>query len=287
MPLAAAPIPLLHGLAEIAADYEAAIVDVWGVLHNGVAPFPGAPEALAAFRRTGRPVVLLSNVPRPSAAIDIQLGRLGVGRDAYDAIVTSGDLARRLVAARCPAPLFHVGPERDLLIFEGLDARLVGPDDARHIICTGLFDDTRETAENYRDRLAALAGRGVPMVCANPDLTVERGGAIIYCAGALGALYEELGGAVLYAGKPHPPVYDLAFEVLAGLAGRPVDRRRILAIGDGMRTDIAGAAAVGIPSLFVASPIHVTGTLTPDTLAHLFPPGAKARPVAALDTLRW
>ena len=280
-----APIPIVPSLTHATAGVEALLCDIWGVLHNGVAPFPGAPAALVAFRRAAGRVVLLSNAPRPGSVIVGQLDRLGVPREAYDAIVTSGDLARRMVAERVGVPVLHLGPERDRPLFEGLDVAFADVSGCGVVVCTGLYDDTVETAETYRAMLTALAARGVPMVCANPDITVERGGSIIYCAGAVARLYGELGGTVAYAGKPHPPVYDLALDVLAGLAGKAIGRERILAVGDGLRTDIAGAHAVGIPSLFIASPIHVDRPLTADVLAELFPAGDGPRPIAAMAAL--
>jgi HAD superfamily hydrolase (TIGR01459 family) len=283
----ARPIPLITSLQEVIADYDALVVDIWGVLHNGVRAFPGAPSALRAARAAGRHVLLLSNAPRPAEVIIPQLANLGIERDCYGAIVTSGDLTRRLIAADLSRPILHIGPPRDLPLFEGLALTFVDDAEAAVIVCTGLFDDTVETPEHYRERLKPLVARGVPMICANPDLTVERGGTVIYCAGALGQLYAALGGAVTWAGKPHAPVYDLAFAEIVRLAGRDVARPRILAIGDGLKTDIAGAAAVGIPALYVASAIHVSGPLTAEVLGGLFPAEAPARPVAATAALAW
>lgn len=279
------PIPIVTSLAEISAPYDALIVDIWGVLHNGVAAFPGAPEALVAFRRRGGRVVLLTNAPRPAAYIGPQLDRVGVPRDAYDVIVTSGDLARRLVTQNVGRTMHHIGPERDLPLFEDLPCRFVPLNEAEVIVCTGLFDDTRETPDDYRERLAPLAARGVPMICANPDMTVERGGVIIYCGGAIGHLYGSLSGSVTFAGKPYLPIYDMAMETVAGLIGRPPERSRLLAIGDGLKTDIPGAHAAGLPVVFVASRIHVSDPLTPALVASLFPEGGPLQPVAAMPAL--
>jgi HAD superfamily hydrolase (TIGR01459 family) len=287
MALASAGIPIVTSLAAVIDGHDAVVSDIWGVLHNGVAPFPGAPEALVACRNSGRPVVLLSNAPRPASVIYTQLDRLGVPRDAYDAIVTSGDLARRLIAEHAGAPMLHIGPERDRPLFDGLALDFRDAAASEVVVCTGLYDDTVETPEHYRSLLAGLAARKVAMICANPDITVERGGSIIYCAGALAQLYADLGGPVAYAGKPHPPIYDLVDEVLAGLMGRTPDRRRLLAVGDGLRTDIAGARAVGMPVVFVASQIHVSGPLTAATLDDLFPEGSGAPPIAAMSSLAW
>ena len=258
---AAGPVPILRGLAALAERTDLILCDVWGVLHDGTRAHPGAGDALIRFRGLPgdrpRRVVLVSNAPRPWAGVRAILDGYGVPREAYDAILTSGDLTAGLVAAHPGVRLHHLGPERDLPIYEGLDARLVDPDAAELVVCTGLFDDDTETAEDYRDRLAAFRARDVPMICANPDLVVERAGRLIPCAGVLAAAYAGIGGRVTYAGKPHRPVYDAALAKAGALDGRePPPNARVLAVGDAIRTDIAGAAGVGIPSLLVARGIH-------------------------------
>ncbi|TGD96314.1 TIGR01459 family HAD-type hydrolase [Methylobacterium nonmethylotrophicum] len=254
-------VAILDGIAGIAPGFDLILCDVWGVLHDGVQAHRGASEALTRFRALpgGRPrrVVLVSNAPRPGSAVQAQLDSFGVPRSAYDAIVTSGDLTRRLLAERAAAPMHHLGPDRDLPVFDGLDLARGGPQDAAHVVVTGLLDDETETAEDYRDRLAPWAARGVTLICANPDLVVERGERLIPCAGAVAALYEELGGTVVYAGKPHVPVYEAAVATAEALDGAgPLPRDRVLAVGDAIRTDIAGARAFGIASLLVARGIH-------------------------------
>ena len=276
---------IVGSIAALAAQDKAWFVDIWGVMHNGVAPFSGAVAACRTFRARGGIVVLVSNAPRPAASVMTALDRLGVPRDCYDAIQSSGDTSRGLIAALGAAPVTHLGPGRDLPLYEGLPVSLVPAASARTIVCTGLIDDETETAETYRGLLADFAGRKLPMICANPDLTVERGGKIIPCAGAVAALYEQLGGAVTYAGKPHLPIYEAAFATVDALAGRPVARREILAIGDGIRTDIAGAAAAGIRSVYIASGVHLKGeALDAAALARLFPDPA-LQPVAAMTAL--
>ncbi|MGX1097151.1 TIGR01459 family HAD-type hydrolase [Amorphus sp. MBR-141] len=253
------------GLSALAPDYEALLVDVWGVVHNGVTAFAPATDALARFRReTGGPVVLITNAPRPAAPIVEQLGQLGVPADAFDAVVTSGDVTRGQITRLGAAALYHIGPERDLSLYDGLDVRLVGAEDAEAICCTGLFDDYNETPEDYRERLSALAGRGLPLVCANPDLVVQRGADTIYCAGALASLYAELGGEVRQAGKPHAPIYEAAFDRLAEVLGRAPDRDRVLAIGDGLMTDIKGAVGQGVAALLITAGIHSAEFGAPD-----------------------
>lgn len=279
-------IQLLSSIAPLASRYDAWICDVWGVMHNGVRAFPAAAEACRSFRERGGRVLLLSNAPRPAPAVQAQLDGFGVPREAYDGILTSGDLTRKLISERRDLRLFHLGPERDKPIFEGLDLRFSAAEQADLVVCSGLYNDDVETPADYRELLAPLAQRGLQMICANPDLVVERGSRLVYCAGSLAAEYERLGGSVTYAGKPHRPVYDLAFERLAELRGAPVARERILAIGDGVKTDIRGAAVAGIDSAFIASAIHVTGDLDEVTLERLFAESGD-RPVAALPALVW
>ncbi len=255
-----APIPTLDGLAQVAERYDLLLCDVWGVLHDGQKAHVPAGEALIRFRGLPGPrprrVVLVSNAPRPGDGVGRILDRFGVPREAYDAILTSGDLTRELIAGRPGARIRHLGPERDLGIFQDLDLSLVSEEEADLVVCTGLFDDRSETADDYRDELTRLAGRGVTMICANPDLVVESGNRLIPCAGLLAAAYAELGGTVIYAGKPHRPVYEAALAKGAEFTGAPVDPARVMAIGDAIRTDIAGARGFGIASLLVARGIH-------------------------------
>ncbi|MDQ0474959.1 TIGR01459 family HAD-type hydrolase [Labrys wisconsinensis] len=247
---------IITGLGEVAGAYDALFCDIWGVVHNGHALFSGVAEALAAFRDRGGVVVLVSNAPRPAGSVAPQLDRLGLPRRAWDAIVTSGDVARSHVAAQAGKALFHLGPERDRPLFEGHDIRFAGEEAAEVIVCTGLFDDTVETPETYLPMLRRFLARGVPMICANPDLVVERGGTMIYCAGAIADAYETLGGPVVTCGKPHRPIYDAGFAVVETALGRRVEPGRVLAIGDSVRTDLAGAAAIGCGALFVTGGIH-------------------------------
>ena len=256
-----APIPTLAGLSGIAEERDLILCDVWGVLHDGQKAHVAAGEALIRFRALPGPrrrrVVLVSNAPRPGDGVGRILDRFGVPREAYDAILTSGDLTRELIAARPGARIRHLGPERDLGVFKDLDITLVPEDEADLVVCTGLFDDRAETPDDYCDELTRLATRGLTMICANPDLVVESGNRLIPCAGLLAAAYADLGGAVVYAGKPHRPVYEAALAVAASLdGGPPDDKGRVIAIGDAIRTDIAGASAFGIASLLVARGIH-------------------------------
>ena len=252
----------IKGLREISDRYDAILCDIWGVLHNGVTSFAEASNCLASFRNRGGIVVLLTNAPRPSAIIGRQLLKLGVLRDAFDAIVTSGDVSGQLIADRIDDPVLHIGPARDLPLFEAVEkavARrptLVQLEDASYAVCTGLRDDSVETLQDYETELSALAVRSMTLLCANPDLVIHRGDALVYCAGALARRYEELGGSVIYAGKPYPPIYRRAMDLAVLARGAPIDTRRVLAIGDAMMTDIAGATDAGFDALFITGGIH-------------------------------
>jgi HAD superfamily hydrolase (TIGR01459 family) len=246
----------LSGLSRIAGGYRAILCDVWGVVHNGLRPFAGAVDALARFRAGGGLVILITNAPRPRRPVLGQLDHIGVDRAAYDRVVTSGDVARGLLVEHGEARILHLGPDRDLSLYEGLPITLAAPEDAEVVSCTGLYDEDNETADDYVQLLTKLRDRGLAMVCANPDLVVERGDKLIPCAGALAERYVELGGRVAIAGKPHPPIYDEALAELAELAGGPVPREGILAIGDGLPTDIRGGNQAGLDTLFISGGIH-------------------------------
>jgi HAD superfamily hydrolase (TIGR01459 family) len=240
----------------LASSYDVVLSDVWGVVHNGIAAHPEACEALARFRAGGGTVVLISNSPRPGIPVTTQLDRFGVIREAYDGIVTSGDVTRALLAARAGANVLHVGPERDIPIFEGLDIRFTELEAADCVVCSGLFDDEVETPEHYRALLERIRARGLTMICANPDVVVERGDRLVYCAGAVADLYRTLGGDVIYAGKPHRPIYTEALALADTLRGRVTPLERVLTIGDSVRTDLAGATALNLDCLFVTAGIH-------------------------------
>jgi HAD superfamily hydrolase (TIGR01459 family) len=240
----------------LAAGYDAVLSDVWGVIHNGVVATVAACEALTRFRDGGGTVMLITNAPRPGEVVLKFLDKVGVPRTAYDGIVSSGDVTRSVMATRPQKAVFHIGPERDLPIFDGLGVRFVPLEQADYVVCTGLRNDEVETAETYRAELGELLRRRLFMLCGNPDLVVERGNKLVYCAGALADLYAQIGGEVLYAGKPHRPIYDLALERVAAVRGKPVSLERALAIGDSVRTDLTGAARYGIECLFVTAGIH-------------------------------
>jgi HAD superfamily hydrolase (TIGR01459 family) len=262
--------PITSHFAALAGDYDIVLSDVWGVVHNGIAATAEACDALTRFRAGGGTVVLITNAPRPGANVRAILDRLAVPHSAYDAIVSSGDVARALIIARAGERVFHIGPERDLPMFEGLDAPITELEHADYAVCSGLFDDTVETPQDYQPLVERLRARTLPMICANPDVVVERGDKLVYCAGAIADLYAAAGGEVVYAGKPYRPIYEQALSVAEAARGAPVAHHRLLAIGDSVRTDLKGAAALGIDSLFVTAGIHAEELgerHDPDTLA--------------------
>ncbi|MEL6921303.1 MAG: TIGR01459 family HAD-type hydrolase [Pseudomonadota bacterium] len=242
-------------LDAMAAHYDVILCDVWGVLHNGQTAWPSASHALARARDGGKTVVLITNSPRPNAGVRMQLAELGVPENAYDAIATSGDVTRTLIA-EAPRKQFHLGPDRDDPLFEGLDVELVADAEADAIVCTGLFDDDTETPEDYEEMLSRFRGRDLPFICANPDIVVERGERLVYCAGALARRYGLMGGRTLIAGKPHKPIYDLAMTLASQARGAEVSKAKTMVIGDGITTDAKGAMDNGFDLLFITDGIH-------------------------------
>lgn len=235
--------------------YDVIFCDVWGVLHNGVVAFPAALRALQLARQAGKTVILLTNAPRPKAGVVEQLAGFGIGADVYDDIVTSGDVTRDLII-EAPRKIFHIGPERDLSLYNGLNVELVDESEAEAVVVTGLSHDDTETPEDYRDILQRMHARDLPMICANPDIIIHRGADIVWCSGALARDYAALGGRTRVAGKPHHPIYEMAQRRIEKLLGKPVGKDRILAIGDGVLTDIKGAEQFGIDVLFISGGIH-------------------------------
>ena len=280
-----------QGLSDLADHYDVLLSDVWGVIHNGRESFLAACAALARWRAERGPVILISNSPRPSADVVAQLDALGVPREAWSAFVTSGDATRLLLAERAPGPAWRLGPDRDAPLYSGLGLSFESLDKAAFIACTGPIDDETEGPGDYQDRFEGAAARGLEMVCANPDIVVQRGDRLIYCGGALAQLYETLGGKVVMAGKPHAPIYDLCVAEAERLSGGPVARSRMLCIGDGVATDVKGANAQGLDVLFIAAGIHGAETITPEGLdaaaveALLRQEGAQAR--FAMADLAW
>lgn len=242
----------------LAGRYKAIVCDVWGVLHNGVSGHASAGEALGRWRsETGTPVILLTNAPRNAAAVVHVLEHFGIPRDAYDAIITSGDVAQAMIADSGVGTAFYIGPDRDRQILDGTGVAITGEEEAKVVVCTGFADDDTETPELYRPLLARLVARGLPFICANPDIVVERGDRLVWCAGAIARLYEELGGTTITIGKPHAAIYAASLrEIGRYYGGREPGPEEILAIGDGIPTDIKGASAQGMASLFITAGIH-------------------------------
>ena len=278
----------VEGLRDLVGGLEVVLSDIWGVVHNGLVAFPEACEALHTFRKQGGTVILITNAPRPADSVQRQLRKLGVADDTYDAIVSSGDLTRQFVADHPGRKMYWIGPERDSSLHRGLDMVLAPLEQTDYIVCTGLFDDETESAEDYRKMMLQARDRNLTLICANPDIVVERGDRLIYCAGAIAELYRELGGEVIFYGKPHRPIYERAMELAAERHHHPIELNRVLAIGDSVRTDLAGAHSFGIDCLFVTRGIHAedfegVDQLEPASVKELFghPPRAVTR------ELRW
>lgn len=250
----------INRFEDIIDRYDVVLCDVWGVLHNGIDAFPRASDALVAARAAGKTVVLITNSPRPWPDVRSQLQMIGVPDETYDRIVTSGDVTRTLIAEG-PKKIFLLGPDRDLPLIEGLDVRRVGESEAEAIVCTGFFDDETETPEDFTEMLAGFVARGVPMICANPDLVVERGSRIIPCAGAVAAHYRSLGGETRIAGKPHEPIYTAALAAALEVHGA-FEMSRVVAIGDGMTTDVRGALDHKLDLLYISGGIHAAEYLS-------------------------
>jgi len=275
-------------LSELVDGVEVILSDIWGVVHNGLEAFPEACEALHTYRQRGGTVILITNAPRPADSVQRQLRKLGVADGIYDAIVSSGDLTRHFVADHPGKKMFWLGPDRDSSIYRGLDAVTAPLEQADYIVCTGLFDDETESAEDYRAMMLQARERKLPLVCANPDIVVERGDRLIYCAGAIAELYRELGGEVIFYGKPHRPIYERAMALASECRGSPAPLDRVLAIGDSVRTDLTGAHGFGIDCLFVTRGIHSEDfegidQLDPASVKELF----GHPPKALMRELRW
>lgn len=259
---------IIERLDQIDANYDALLVDLWGCLHNGVAPFPSAVAALQSFRARGGAVCLLTNAPRSRQEVEKHLNVMGLPEDCWDTIATSGDSARvAMYSGAVGQKIWFIGEPGDEPFFERMALIENAPEitrvplkDAEGIICTGPFDRTADPNE-MRPQFLMAKQMGLKLLCANPDIVVDRGERREWCAGALAALYSEMGGESLYFGKPHPPVYDLARRRLAEV-GKPTDPSRTLAIGDGIATDIQGALGEDIDSLFITGGLAASETGT-------------------------
>lgn len=255
-------VPVLKRAGDLLARYDVLISDVWGVVHDGLWALEPACDALMAYRERGGTVVLLSNAPGPSQQVAGLLDAKRVPREAWDRLVTSGDVTRALIAQSHHKRAFHIGWQSDRAVFDGLDVALVDEEQADIVVATELNDYRTETPEQYRPLLERFARRGLPFICGNPDLVVHVGEDLLPCAGALATIYEELGGSVAWAGKPYRPAYDLALAAAADArGGRAVEPGKVLVIGDAVRTDLAGARLMGFDSLFIAGGIHRDETM--------------------------
>lgn len=287
----ATPPVILDNARKLLRNYEVLFCDVWGVVHDGLAGYPEANAALTEFRKQGGSVILVSNAPVPNNQVRMMLDERRLSRDAYDDIVSSGDIAIEHLSGQNYRRIHAIGPmDRDAALFEMVDAELTGLENAEAILCSGLNDDINETAESYRERLNAALERNLPFVCANPDKVVDVAGRLYLCAGAIADLYEHMGGQVFWAGKPYPPAYDTALERTQEIRGKAVSTESILVIGDALRTDIIGAQRAGIDALFIAGGIHredlmQDDRICPDKLARLFDESAPPA-VAAMSQLR-
>jgi HAD superfamily hydrolase (TIGR01459 family) len=292
----------ISGLRGIAARYDAILCDVWGVVHNGMEHYPEAVGALARFREGGGTVVLITNAPRPASGIQRMLERLRVPSDSYDAIVSSGDVTVSLMLERGDKAPHHVGPPRDNSLFREVAERSGRPDPrvpfaaADYVVCTGLLDDVHDRLEDYDPLLRRMLQSQMEFICANPDIVVHSGERLIYCAGAIAERYAALGGPVIQAGKPYPEIYRRAIEAAIEARGNTGSKPRVLAIGDGLATDLKGALDAGIDMLFVSSGIHRDRLhpedrsgipLDPETLSELLDEYGVKPPMGTISTLVW
>ena len=290
--MTSAATPILHHAGDLLSRYRVLFCDVWGVVHDGVRAYTPATDALIRFREGGGTVILLTNAPVPVHRVVAMLEARHVSPDAYDAIVSSGEIALAHVREKAYRQLYFIGPRaRDAAFFDRVPAEETDLETADAVVCTGLNDDVNETVESYRDVLTRAHALSLPFVCANPDLVVDVGGRLFLCAGALADAYATMGGAVYWAGKPHATAYAAARAKAEQLRGAPVADRDILVIGDAVRTDLAGAAGAGLDALFIAGGIHREetmrdGLLDPGKLALLLTADAPPA-LAAMSGLAW
>ncbi|HFB2048697.1 MAG: TIGR01459 family HAD-type hydrolase [Hyphomicrobiaceae bacterium] len=282
-------ISIISSISELSRTVDVWFLDIWGVIHNGVVPFENSVLACQSFRKRGGYILLLTNAPRTSASVIAQLDQIGVPRSAYNAIVTSGDVTRGVLKSWLHKSIYHLGPIYNTEVFQGLKLTFSTPLTADTIVCTGLLNDEKESPNDYLSLLNSFQSRSTRMLCVNPDLKIKRGNKTVYCAGAIAQIYENLGGEVIYSGKPYAPIYDFAFNKVSNDLKENISKERILAIGDGVLTDINGAATVGIQSVFIASGIHMdlSKSLEKKILAKLFYGFGNDQPVAAMSALKW
>lgn len=250
------PIAIISHAEPLFRNAKVVISDVWGVIHNGMVAWPQSYEALAKAKANGAIIILVTNAPRPSGVIITQLDKLGVPRNSYDGIVSSGDLTVEIIRARPKQKIYHIGPQRDLTLYEGLDCTLTSLEECDYVVCSGLFDDETEKPEDYQTTLNTMKARNLPFICANPDKVVERGHKLIYCAGAIADVYAAMQGEVIMAGKPYPLIYEKALAKAKLYSGLTYAPQEVLCIGDAIRTDVKGANSLGAACLFTIDGIH-------------------------------
>ncbi len=260
-------VKFIEGVAPLAHAYDGFILDLWGVIYDGGQVFDHALDVLARLKAMDKRLVILSNGPRRAAEVEKRIAKAGIPRDAYDAVMSSGEEAWLCLKGEIDDPwyrelgrrVFYIGTDSDRPMLDGLDVtEAATAADADFILAIGPFDSA-DTISDYEDLLAATAARHVPMVCANPDLVVHRLGTVEICAGTIAERYEEQGGPVRWHGKPHPSIYESGMRLMGD-----IDKSRVLAVGDSFRTDIRGANAAGIDSLFVIEGIHREDLLNAD-----------------------
>ena len=274
-------------MKSLSADYPVWLCDIWGVVHNGITCYEAAAHALSQHRKAGGIVILVTNAPRTTNGVIQQLNDISVPPQSYDRVVTSGDVTQTLVNDHARGKVYHLGPARDLSIFEGIAVEKVVLKEAHAVLCTGLAHDDVETPDDYTDLLSRMKALNLPMICANPDKIVRKGNRLLYCAGALAEKYAKLGGSVLMAGKPYEPIYDLALKKAAALAGKTIEKSKVLAIGDGPETDIRGAADYGIAAVLIADGVTDASDGLDATLARVEAIVPHAKIVKILHHLVW
>ena len=274
-------------MKSLSADYPVWLCDIWGVVHNGLTGYEAAAHALSQHRKQGGIVILVTNAPRTSRGVIKQLAEIGVPAEVYDRVVTSGDVTQTLVKDHAKGKVYHVGPPRDLSIFEGQTVKRVPLIEAHAVLCTGLADDDVETPDDYSDLLSHMKEMSLPMICANPDKMVRKGSRLLYCAGALAEKYSSMGGQVLMAGKPYEPIYNLALQIAGTIAGHRIDKSKVLAIGDGPETDIKGAADYGLAAVLIADGVTDASDGLDAALARVQAKVPHARIVKVLHHLTW
>ncbi|MFQ3360892.1 MAG: TIGR01459 family HAD-type hydrolase [Alphaproteobacteria bacterium] len=243
-------------IAEISTKYKVILCDIWGVLHNGKHLFENAVQSLLKYSKSGGYVVLITNAPRPSIDVARQLNQMGLNKNSYNLIISSGDVTRFWLQSLNKIALYHLGPERDKPIFLDLDINFSNSENCQSVLCTGLYDDETDVLDDYNDLFNLFLNKKIVMHCANPDLTVIREGKTILCAGSLAKYYADKGGQVKYFGKPFEYIYQHAIEEVNRNNNFKVKKSEILAIGDGLKTDILGASNFGIDSFFIMDGVH-------------------------------